>query len=286
VFDPGKQTNPEFNRRVFVGIGAGAAAVGSTIAGVLAQGEGFGQPHPPIVPETDPTIRIEHPDFLAGITAYAAIPKNATASTPGVVLVQHIWGVDATIRDDVRRFAKEGFVAIAPDLFSRMHAPLGDAQTDYTIFLPYAQKLDARQNTLDLEAAAAWIRKRAGVASDHRPPKVGITGFCMGGTIALQQTWKNPKPFDAAAIWYGDVKDQNAAAIAIPIEGNYGARDNGIPAAAVQEFAAKLKVPHDIKVYDEAGHGFFDDTRSSYVASAAADAWSRTLAFFRKYLSA
>ena len=73
--------------------------------------------------------------------------------------------------------------------------------------------------------------------------------------------------------------------IHIPVEGNFGGRDTGPAPGDVRLFEAKLKVPHDIKIYDEAGHAFFDDTRASYVASAAADAWTRTLAFFRKYLT-
>jgi carboxymethylenebutenolidase len=86
-------------------------------------------------------------------------------------------------------------------------------------------------------------------------------------------------------------KDDDAIAalgrsIHIPLVGNYGGRDNSIPPANVRAFAAKLTVPNDIKIYDEAGHGFNDDTRSSYVPSAASDAWTRTLAWFRRYLTA
>ena len=290
-------------RKVFVGIGAAGAAAGGTIAVALAQAEGFGKPHPPIVAENDPAIVVEKPDLArpgGPIPAYAAAPKNATKTTPGVVVVQHIWGVDATIRDFIRRLAKAGFVAIAPELFARNHPPNGDGMTDYTVFRDLAAKLDKDQVNGDLEAAADWIRKRARVAEDMRPPKVGFTGFCMGGGIALRQVWQNPKPYDALAMWYGSVRQQGPPAdqpltdaqlayvndIKVPVEGNFGGRDTGPAPGDVRLFEAKLKVPHDIKIYDEAGHAFNDDTRASYVASAAADAWSRTLAFFRKYLTA
>jgi carboxymethylenebutenolidase len=286
VNDPGSATSLELNRRVFVGLGTSAAALGGTIAAALAAGEGFGKPHPPIVPEDDPAIAVERPALSSGIGAYAAFPTGDSQKTPGIVLVQHVWGVDATIRDDVRRFAKEGFVAIAPELYARMHPPSGDGLSDYTVFRPFAQRLDDEQVQDDLQAAADWIRRRAGVAPNARPPKVGITGFCMGGGIALRQTWANPKPYDAAAIWYGSVTDQNADFVALPVEGNFGGRDTSISPADVRAFFARLKVPHDLKIYEEAGHAFFDDTRSSYVPSAAADAWSRTLAFFRTYLRA
>lgn len=298
VFDPGTRTKPELNRRVFVGIGAGAAAAGGSIPAALAQAEGFGKPHPPIVSENDPAIVVSRPELSSGIPAYAAVPKNATKSTPGVVVIQAIWGIDPQLTDVVRRFAKEGFVAIAPALFARQNPPSGEGVTDYTVFLPFALKLDARQVNGDAGAAADWIRKRAGVDPNVRPPKVGITGFCMGGSIGLRQMWQNPAPFDAAAIWYGNPRqdppgeplaDANlryVSQIKSPIEGNFGGRDTGPPPADVKLFESKLKVPSDIKIYDAAGHGFFDDTRSSYVASAASDAWTRTLAFFRKHLAA
>lgn len=285
LFDPEAATDAAFNRRVFVGLGTGAAFAG-TASAALAANDGFGKPHPPIVAEDDPAIGVFRPKLPTGISAYAAAPKTATHATPGVVIVQHIWGVDATIRDDVRRLAKEGYVTIAPELFDRDHPPSGDGADDYTIFLPFAQKLESKQVDADLAAGATWIRSRAGSSADARPPKVGVIGFCMGGRIALSQAWRNPHPFDAAAIFYGSVAEQRAHDVRIPVIGSYGARDTGIPAPDVRAFFAALKPPHDVKIYDEAGHAFFDDTRESYVPSAASDAWTRTLRFFRKYLSA
>lgn len=284
MFDPGAATDAALNRRVFVGLGAGAAALGSS-AGALAAADSFGKPHPPIVAEDDPDIAVMHPMLSTGIPAYAAAPQNTTRATPGIVLMQHVWGVDATIRDDVRRLAKEGFVTAAPVLYARMNPPDVDNTEDFDIIRPYGQKLDQNDVEKDLEAAADWIRLRAGSMRDARPPKVGIIGFCGGARTALRQTWSNPKPYDAAVIFYGAVAGQESGSVAIPVMGNYGARDTGIPVADVRAFYARLQVPHDVKIYDAAGHAFFDDTRSSYVPSAAADAWTRTLAFFHKYLS-
>lgn len=284
--DPAEGTGLGFNRRVFVGIGAGAAAIGATVAGALAAGEGFGKPHPPIVAENDPDIVVMRPKLTTGISAYAASPLQTSSTTPGIVMVQHVWGVDATIRDDVRRLAKAGFVTIAPELYGRMHPPSGDGTDDFNVFRPLMQQLEEETVQGDLQAGADWIRTRAGAVRDGRPPKVGITGFCMGGRIALQQTWENPRPYDAAVIFYGAVKDQQADFVDVPVMGNYGGRDTGIPADSVRAFFSKLSNPHDVKIYEAAGHAFFDDTRSSYVGSAAADAWTRTLAFFHKYLTA
>lgn len=108
----------------------------------------------------------------------------------------------------------------------------------------------------------------------------------MGGAIALRQAIDNADVFSADAAWYGKVADIDPAAIHMPIEGNYGERDTGIPADGVHAFQQELQVPNDIVVYANAGHAFFDDQRSSYVADVAEDAWRRTLAFFTKYLKA
>jgi len=293
--DPVHSTATELSRTAFVGLSA-AALGGAASAKAFAQAE-LGKAHSPLVAENDSaimtaTVSLTRPD--GNITAYTATPKDATANTPGIVVVMHIWGVDTSIRDVVRRFAKQGYVAIAPDLFGRFGAPSGDNQTDYKPFQALAQKLDTKQVDGDIRAAAQWI------LASHPNAKIGVTGFCMGGRIALRQTVDNGDIFSAAAIWYGAVRNvtggptgnegpvESALAytdqIHIPIEGNYGERDTGILAADVRAFQQRLRVPNDIKIYPEAGHGFFDDQRSSYVPSAASDAWSRTLAFFAKYL--
>jgi carboxymethylenebutenolidase len=260
--DPTRAVSERLNRRAFVGISA---------AGLAA----------PTVVFDDPAISVEHlklslPD--ASVPAFAAWPKSAGAATPSVVVIMHVWGVDTSIRDVVRRFAKAGFAAVAPDLYARFGAPSGDGITDSAIFRPYAQKLDSDQYVGDIEAAVHWLQ------SKFAGTKVGITGFCMGGHIVLVTVVDTGTLFAAACPFYGYVEGVDPKTIHIPICGNYGARDESIPAANVRAFASALTVPNDIRVYDEAGHAFFDDTRPRYVASAAADAWRRTIAFFTKFL--
>jgi carboxymethylenebutenolidase len=287
------------SRAAFVGLSSTAIAAAASIARALADGTQLGAPHPPLVSEDDPAITHERPSLArpgGAIDAYAAMPVGRVATTPGVVVVQHVWGVDAQIRDVVRRFAKSGFVAIAPDLYARQHAPSGDGSTDYTTFGPFAKALVDEQVDGDLEAAAAWIRQAAGSGASPSPVNVGVIGFCMGGTIALRNTVRSPR-FTAASVFYGKIRQSTTVAgtqsepslayaekINMPLCGSYGARDAGIPVADVAALGKALTVPNDLKVYDTAGHAFFDDTRPSYVAPAAADAWSRTLAWFGKYL--
>jgi len=298
--DPIHSTALDLNRKAFIGMSAGAIAATSTIAAALAAGEDLGKPHPPIVSERDPAIRTQHvmlarPD--QPISAYAAYPKNATGTTPGVVVCQAIWGVDAQIRDTVRRLAKEGYVAIAPELYSRSKdMPSGDGATDYKPFSELAAQLVDGVVDGDIAAGATWIRQRAKAAVQQRPPKVAVMGFCMGGGIALRAAVDDSN-FDAVDVFYGKVRwgQSNDGPITdmalaytdklrVPLMGNYGGRDTGILPDDVREMAKRLTVPNDVKIYDEAGHAFFDDTRESYVASAASDAWTRTLAWYAKYL--
>jgi carboxymethylenebutenolidase len=294
--DPLHSTRPEFSRRGFVSLGAGAAFFIGNAAPANAQTEGFGKVHPPIVAESDPAIIVSRPVLQpkAGspIGSYAATPRTVTRTTPGVVVIQHIWGVDTSIRDVVRRYAKAGYIAIAPMLFDRLNAPSGDGATDYQPFVPFATKMSADGFvTSDVIAAHDWIQTRA---SDG---KVGITGFCMGGGIVLQQI-VDSKGFAAASMFYGNVRpgtkssDPTTAStfdftsrITTPLLGSFGARDTSIKAEDVTAMFARLTSPHAVRIYDEAGHAFFDDQRDSYVASAAADAWARTLAWFHQYLA-
>ncbi len=303
LINPADATSPSVNRRAFVALSAAAAAGAATLGPALAQEAQLGKIHPPLVAEDDPAITagwisLPRPDKV--IRAYTAVPKNAGPTTPGVVIAMHIWGVDTSIRDCARRYAKAGYVAIAPDLYDRLGAPSGDGATDYKPFAEIASKLVDSQVDGDLSAAAQWIRNA------HPHGKIGVTGFCMGGGICLRQTVDSPV-FAAASVFYGKVRYATggppgsnegpitrmalayADEIRIPVCGNFGERDTSIRGDDVRALARKLHalgIRSDIKVYPEAGHAFFDDQRDSYVASAATDAWGRTQAFFAKYLRA
>ncbi|PZR59713.1 MAG: hypothetical protein DLM50_00995 [Candidatus Meridianibacter frigidus] len=293
LVNPSNATAAELSRRGFVVIGAAAAAALSDVA--CARAQEYGKPHSPIVPEDDPDISVMRPELKpnAGtpIAAYAAKPHAITPNTPGLVVTQHIWGVDATIRDFVRRMAKNGYIAIAPLLYDRLGAPSGDDASDYTTFGPTAEKMQAQGFvSTDLSAGRDWIRTQAA------QNKVGITGFCMGAGIVLKQIIGNNN-YQAAAMFYGSVRPGTASTdpttattfdftseITTPLMGSFGARDTSIKPEDVRAMFARLTVPHDLKIYDEAGHAFMDDTRPSYVASAATDAFARLLAWFTKYL--
>ena len=293
--DPLNATSADVSRRGFVTLGAGAAFALANGAVAEAQAGEFGKPHPPIVAEDDPAIVVSRPQLPATggpIGGYAAAPRNATRVTPGVVVIQAIWGVDAQVRDVVRRYAKNGFVAIAPALYDRVSPPNGDNATEYAPFAEAAARMNQQDHVLsDVQAAHDWLLTQVPGA------KIGITGFCMGGSIVLRSLIGSTA-FAAASMFYGDVRPGTrreeptnvstfdfTSKITTALLGSFGGRDTSIKPDDVSAMFARLGPPHAFKIYDEAGHAFFDDTRESYVASAAADAWTRTLAWFHRYLT-
>jgi carboxymethylenebutenolidase len=282
------------DRSTFMG-GSAAVIAAANAVPADAQTADYGKPHPPIVPETDPAITVQHatlqrPD--ATISAYIAMPKTVKATTPGIVLCAHIWGVDSQYRDLARRFAKLGYITIAPGIFDRSHPPSGDGQTDTSVFAPAVAALYAG-NTMngDLLAGKAWIRTQAARG------KVGLYGNCMGGGIVLQALVGN-KDYDAASVLYGYVRADRkttepppdgafdwAPKVSAAVIGGYGGADASIAAVDVQAAYAKLGGPHDVTIYPDAPHGFLDDERPSYRAAAATDAFAKMIAWYGKYLT-
>ena len=273
--DPNRSTSLQLRRGAFVGFVAAAGAAAGTLPALAAT--------LPPAPEDDPNIVVQHVNITNGndtIPSYAAWPKTAAPGVPSVVVVMHIWGVNASIREVVRRLAAAGYAAIAPDLYARFGAPSGDDNNDFATFRPYAKKLERPQFVGDVTAAAVWLStKFAGT-------KTAVLGFCMGGRMAMQAANDTGRRFAAVAPFYGSFDDVDPAKIQMPWCGSYGARDTSIPPDSVNAFVAKLTVPHDVKIYDDAGHAFMDDHRSAYVPSAAADAWQRLLTFLKRYMPA
>jgi len=219
--------------------------------------------------------------------AYRADPQGKPLG--GIVVVQEIFGVNHHIRSVCDRLAALGYTAVAPALFDRSAR---DFQSGYSP----DEIAQARKFLANVDWAAFVRDTTAAVEALSRP--TAVLGFCMGGSNALRAAIDDKQVFDAAVIFYGKVRwgaDSEDGPITdmalawtdelkIPLMGQFGARDTSIKADDVRAMQARLQVPNDIKIYDEAGHAFFDDTRERYVASAASDAWTRSLAWFGKYL--
>jgi carboxymethylenebutenolidase len=223
------------------------------------------------------------------IPAYRAMPA-AGGPFPVVLVVQEIFGVHEHIKDVCRRFAKEGYCAIAPELYARQ----GDVSkyTDYReIFAQVVSKVPDAQVMADLDAAVAWAQQ----AGSGDAARVAVTGFCWGGRITWLYAAHSPR-LKAGVAWYGRLAGQAtelqpkypldvAADLKAPVLGLYGGQDQGIPLEDVEKMRAAIaaeRQPSEIVVFPEAPHGFHADYRPSYRAADARDAWARCLAWFRR----
>jgi carboxymethylenebutenolidase len=212
------------------------------------------------------------------LMGYLARPQGDEAK-PAIVVIQEWWGLNDHIKDVANRFAEEGFVALAPDLYHGVVATEPDEARKLVMELDMAEAVKEIQRGID------FLQEQSYVAG----PKVGVVGFCMGGGLALQ-TALAEADLGAAVAFYGrPLTPDQAKQVKAPVLGLYGATDQGIPVAEVEAMGTALKeagVESEVQVYEGAGHAFFNDTAPSYNADAAQDAWPRTLDWFRKHLSA
>jgi carboxymethylenebutenolidase len=265
---------------------------------VTSLGAGFAAA---VLPVSAQTITTPADGLIAGevkvpakggeMVAYRAMPATGS-NFPTVLVVSEIFGVHEHIKDVARRFAKQGYYAIAPELFARQ----GDAgkYTDVQALIKEIVSRTPDADVLaDLDATVAYA-KASGKADTSR---LGITGFCWGGRTTLMYAAHNPG-VKAAVAWYGPTKrayfqgDKTAIAVAPQIKGAvlglYGGEDPGIPNDTVEEFFAKLKASGNARtelvIYPGTPHAFHADYRPSYRKDKAEDGWKRATDWFKKYL--
>ncbi len=223
------------------------------------------------------------------VPAYRAAPAGKTG-LPVVLVIQEIFGVHEYIADTCRRFAKAGYLAIAPQLYARQ----GDA-SKYTeaakLMADIVSKVPDAQVIADLDGAVAWATANGGDAA-----RIGITGFCWGGRI----TWLYAAhgPVKAGVAWYGRLVGQGsdltpkhpvdiAPILKAPVLGLYGEKDTGIPLDTIDKMKTALAggtsaaKASEFVVYPDAPHAFHADYRPSYRKEAADDGWKRALAWFK-----
>jgi carboxymethylenebutenolidase len=232
-------------------------------------------------------VKIPVPDGV--MPAYRARPAQGD-SFPVVLVVQEIFGVHEHIKDICRRLAKQGYLAVAPELYARQ----GDVSnmTDIpTIISEVVSKVPDGQVMADLDATAAWARESG---KGHRE-KLAVTGFCWGGRIVWLYSAHNPD-VKAGVAWYGRLVGAAdplhpkhpvdiAADLQAPVLGLYGGADTGIPVDTVEQMRQALDEagkPGEIIVYPDAPHGFYADYRPTYRPDVARQAWQRMLAWFRE----
>jgi carboxymethylenebutenolidase len=217
--------------------------------------------------------------FAGGTTGgYLAEPANG--SGPGVVVIQEWWGLVDHIKEVCDRFAAEGFVALAPDLYHGKTTKSPDEAGK----LMMAMRIDEAER--DLGAAVDYLSTLDSTTSE----KIGVVGFCMGGALALYTATKNAK-VGASVVFYGghpkvkpDLPNLHA-----PVLGLYAEKDGFVTPEIVRDLERQLKhlgKQIEVKIYKDTDHAFFNDTRPEvYNAEAAADAWQRTVEFLRRNLS-
>jgi carboxymethylenebutenolidase len=223
------------------------------------------------------------------IPAYRAMPEKG-GPFPVVLVVQEIFGVHEHIKDVCRRFAKVGYLAVAPELYARQ----GDVSKleDFQKIIAIVSKVPDAQVMSDLDATVAWAKK----SEKGDTTKLAITGFCWGGRIVWLYAAHN-KDLKAGVAWYGrltgDADELHpkhpldlVGSLKAPVLGLYGGKDKGIPLDSVDKMKKALKDEKkegDIIVYPDADHGFHADYRPSYNKEAAEDGWKRLQDWFKKY---
>jgi carboxymethylenebutenolidase len=241
------------------------------------------------------TNTIQFPNGDLQINAYLAQPIGE-GPFPAIIIFQEIFGVNAHIRDVTERIAKEGYVAIAPNIYQRIdpNFETGYTPDDVQLGKQYKAQTTATELLSDTQAAIAYLRNLPQVKGDA----IGCIGFCFGGHIAyLAATLPDIK---VTASFYGagittmtPGGGQPTLTRTSEIQGTlyafFGDKDASIPAEQVEQIAAELathQVSHQIFRYPDADHGFFCDQRASYNPDAAADAWNHAKQLFQEIQSA
>lgn len=284
-FDSLLPANP-FSRRRFI---------------VTSLGAGFALAVQPVMAQTAISTdsngltvgEIKVPAEGGDMPAYRAQPASGS-HFPVILVVQEIFGVHEHIKDICRRLAKQGYLAIAPELYARQGDPR--KYTDIAALMSeVVSKVPDAQVLGDLDACAAWAKVNGGDVA-----RLGITGFCWGGRIAWLYAAHNPQ-VKAGVAWYGRIVGQTSALnpknpidiageLHGPVLGLYGGQDQGIPLDSLERMRKALAESGNvasksstIQVYADAGHAFNADYRPSYRKEAAEDGWKRLLAWFKQY---
>ena len=223
------------------------------------------------------------------LPAYYARPDGA-GSFPTIIVIEEIFGVHEYIKDVCRRFAKHGYLAIAPELYARL-ADLSTMSDPQQIFRDVIMKAPDATILSDLDSTVAWASKHHGDIT-----RLGVNGFCRGGRDTWLFAEHNPR-LKAAVAWYGPVRSATspiqprspldaAASLRCPLLGLYGGKDDSIQITDVEAAASAARAAGqnvDIKVFPDAGHGFHADYRASYNPAAAAAGWNDALRWFQAH---
>jgi len=225
------------------------------------------------------------------LPAFVAAPEG-DADVPGILLISDIYGPGPFYQDMARRLAVEGYRVALPDFFSRLEPLPADA--DRQAVMSRNRNLDQPTALIDVQGTLDWLRTQ-----EDATGKIGIIGFCMGGTYVMLAGARSPRP-DAGVAFYGFPKrertptspvmpldEDEVAGMDMPLLALWGDQDAGVGmdnVSAYDEALTRYRKPHDFFIYPDIGHAFmtFDETAPAW--PHAKDAWDRTLAHFRQHL--
>ena len=269
------------DRRAFLD-GAAKFAVGGFTAAAMLEALKPNYALAQQVAKDDPRLKTSYetypsPQGSGTMRGYLARPANAAAKLPGVVVIHENRGVNPYIEDVARRLAVEGYLAFAPDSLYPVGGYQGDDEQAAKLF----SQQDRTKRTEDLLAAFTYLKSRPDCNG-----RIGAVGFCFGGGIVNQMAVRFPD-LAAAAPFYGAAPSaEDVAKIKAPLQAHYAGSDDFInPGRPAFEAALKANgVRYEMFEYAGTTHGFHNDTTPRYDEAAAKLAWSRTLAFFNKYL--
>jgi carboxymethylenebutenolidase len=226
-------------------------------------------------------VRTETVHFQSGpetVPGCLAMP-DSPGRHPALVVIQEWWGLNDWVKEQAREFARQGYVALAPDLYHGKVATNPEDAHELSRGMPRDRAIR------DLKAAFNYLASMPNIDKE----KIGAVGWCMGGGLSLELAMNEPR-LAACVINYGAMPTdpEDIAKIHAPLLGNFGADDHGIPPSAVHAFEEALQAQGkkiDAKIYDDAGHAFENENnKGGYRPEAAKDAKARTMGFFNKTL--
>lgn len=264
-------------------IAAAAAAVGPEIMAQTVPPTGT--PANVSVPEWDVAVQwfwVQYGGEGGTLRGYFARPRFETQRVPGIVVIHENRGLNEHIKDVTRRVAKAGFVALGVDLLSRVGGT--EAFPDPMAATQALNRTTAAERLADLQAAVEFLK----VADFVRSDRIGTVGFCFGGGLAFTLAFNSPE-IGAAVPYYGtppnplpSLDTMNAKLLAIFSETDYN-QNSRIP--EIVTGMVQRRKTMGLHLYQGTNHGFHNDTGPAYNAGAAADAWSKTIAFFNTHLN-
>jgi carboxymethylenebutenolidase len=279
IFD--RYVHGEISRRQFLDGAAKYAVAGLTVTAIwesLRPNYALAEQ----IPKNDERLRTEYltmpsPEGNGSIRGYCVRPASANGKLPSILVIHENRGLNPYIEDVARRLGAANFLALAPDGLSSVGGYPGDDEKGAELF----RQVDENKMFEDFVASIAWLKSRPECTG-----KIGVVGFCFGGTMANKLAVRLPDLAAAVAFYGRQPSAADAAKIKAPLLLHYASLDTRITDGwpAYEEALKANHVTYTAYVYEGVNHGFHNDTTPRYDAAAAKLAWQRTLDFFNKYL--